>query len=73
VLAGFLVVFLVEPTNEFLEDRAHGVIVHAGVLDRAIIIENGLGAEVDFRVEELRDERPEESQTWRAWGFDYGI
>ena len=59
MLASFLVVFLVEPTDEFLEHCAHGVIVHAGVLDRAIAIENGVGAEVDFRVEELRDKRPE--------------
>ena len=53
VLAGFLVVVLVEHAHEVLEDGAHGVIVEAGQLA------HGPGAEVDVLVEELLDELAE--------------
>ena len=36
VLAGLLVVLLVEPADQLLEDRAHGMIVEARVPDRAV-------------------------------------
>ena len=36
VLAGLLVVLLVEAADQFLEDRAHPVVIQAGVLDRAV-------------------------------------
>ena len=53
VLAGLFVVVLVEAADEFLEHRAHGVVVEAGqVADR-------VGAEVDVLVEELLDELAE--------------
>ena len=47
MFAGFLVVLLVELADEFLEHRAHRVVVESG------------GAEIDFRVEELVDQRAE--------------
>ena len=59
VLAGLLVVFLVELADQFLEDRAHGVVVHAGMFHGAVGIEDGIGAEIDFGIEELADERAE--------------
>ena len=53
VLAGFLVVLLVEAADEFLEHRAHRVVVEGGqVADR-------VRAEVDVLVEELLDELPQ--------------
>ncbi len=53
VLPGFLVVVLVEPAHQFLEDGAHRVVVEAGQLaDR-------VRAEVDVLVEELLDELAE--------------
>ena len=59
VLAGLLVVFLVELADEFLEDRAHGMVVHAGMLHRAVGIEDGIRAEVHLRIEEFADQRAE--------------
>jgi hypothetical protein len=47
VLARFLVVLLVKPADELLEERPHGVVVEAG------------RADVDLRREELLDERAE--------------
>ena len=43
VLAGFLVVLLVEAADQFLEDRAHRVVVEARVLHRAVAVQTGLG------------------------------
>ncbi len=45
MLAGFLVVLLVEAAHELLEDRAHRVVVESG------------RGEVDRRIEELLDQR----------------
>ena len=59
MFAGFLVVFLVELADQFLEDRAHGVVVHAGMLHGAVGVEDRIGAEIDFGIEELADERAE--------------
>ena len=42
VLAGLLVVLLVEAADQLLEDRAHRVVVEAGGL-RAVAVEHGLG------------------------------
>jgi len=47
VLAGFLVVFFVEAADQFLEHRAHAVVVEAWVLDRTVAVEHGVRAEVD--------------------------
>jgi hypothetical protein len=59
VFAGFFVVFLVELADEFLEDRAHGVVVHAGMFHHAVGIEDGSGAEIDFGIKKFADERAE--------------
>ena len=59
VFAGFLVIFLVEFADQFFEHSSHRVVVHAGMLHRAIGIEGGIGAEIDLRIEELADERAE--------------
>ena len=57
VLAGLLVVLFVEAADQFLEDRAHGVVVEAGQLARSRRRSStGLRAEVDRRVEELLDQ-----------------
>ena len=44
VLAGLLVVLLVEAADQLLEDRAHGVVVEAGVLHRAVAVQHRVGA-----------------------------
>ncbi len=59
VFARLLVVLLVEAADELLEDRAHRVVVEAGVLHRAVAVQHGVGAQVDVRREELLDERAE--------------
>ena len=59
VLAGLLVVLLVEPADQLLEDRAHRVVVEAGMLHRAVAVQHRVRAEVDRRVEELLDQRAE--------------
>jgi hypothetical protein len=59
VLAGLLIVLLVEAAHQFLEDRAHRVVVEAILLHRSIGIEDWIRAEVDRRIEELDDERSE--------------
>ena len=43
VLAGFLVVLLVEAADELLEDRAHGVVVEAGCLTEPSPLSTGSG------------------------------
>ena len=53
MLAGLLVVLLVEFADQFLEDRPHGVVVHPGVLHRAVTIQDGIGAEIDLGIKEL--------------------
>ena len=59
VLARLLVVLLVEAADQLLEDRAHRVVVEAGVLDRAVAVQHRLRAQVDVRREELLDQRAE--------------
>ena len=59
VLAGLLVVLLVEAADQLLEDRAHGVVVEAGMLDRAVAVQDRVGAEVDVGSRELLDQRAE--------------
>ena len=59
VLAGFLVVLLVEAADQFLEDGAHAVVVESGVLDRTVAVEDRVGAQVDVRRDELLDEGAE--------------
>jgi hypothetical protein len=59
VLAGFLVVLLVEAPHQLLEDGTHAVVVQARVLHRAVAVENRLGAQVDVRRQELLDQGAE--------------
>ena len=59
MLAGLVVVVLVEPPDQLLEDRAHGVVVEAGMPERAVQLTHFVGAEVDRRVEELFDQGAE--------------
>ena len=59
VLARLLVVLLVEPAHQLLEDRAHAVIVEAGMADGAVGVHHGVGAQVDVGRGELLDQRAE--------------
>ena len=59
VLAGLLVVLLVEAADQLLEDRAHRMVVEARQLHRAVAVQDRVRAEVDRRVEELLDQRAE--------------
>ena len=59
VLAGLLVVLLVEAPNELLEHRPHAVVVEPGVLHRAVAVQDRVGAQVDVGREEVLDQRPE--------------
>ena len=56
VLAGLFVVFLVEPADQLLENRAHGVVVQAGQADIPVLVVNRVGAEVNIVGGELLDE-----------------
>ena len=57
VLARLLVVLLVEAAHQLLEDRAHAVVVEAGMLDRAVSVAHRVGAQVDIGRGELLDQR----------------
>ena len=57
VLARLLVVLLVEAAHQLLEDRAHAVVVEAGMLDRAVGVAHRIGAQVDVGRGELLDQR----------------
>ena len=59
VLTGLLVVLLVEAADQLLEDRAHRVVIQAGVLDRPVAMEDPVGTQVHVRREELLDQRAE--------------
>ena len=59
VLAGLLVVLLVEAAHQLLKHRAHAVVVEAGVLLTTVTIRNGIRAEVDVGREELADQGAE--------------
>ena len=67
VLAGFLAVLLVESADQFLEDGAHGVIVHRGLADRAVGMQDRIRAEIDLWIEELVDERAEGIGLREGW------
>ena len=47
VLAGLLVVLLVEAADQLLEDGAHAVVVEARLPDRAVAVQHRVRAEVD--------------------------
>ena len=57
VLARLFVVFLVEAPDQFLEDRAHAVVVEAGLPDRAVGVHHRHRAQVDAGRGELLDQR----------------
>ena len=57
VLARLLVVLLVEAADQLLEDRAHAVVVEAGMPDRAVGVLHRGRAEVDVGRGELLDQR----------------
>ena len=57
VLARLLVVLLVEAPDQFLEDRAHAVVVEAGVPDRAVGVAHRGRAQVDVGGGQLLDQR----------------
>ena len=59
MLAGLLVVLLVERPDQLLEDRAHRVVVEPGVPHGAVAGVDRLRAEVDGGVDELLDQRAE--------------
>ena len=56
VLAGLLVVLLVETAHQVLEDRPHGVVVQPGEPHRPVLVQDRFGAEIDLRVEEAGDD-----------------
>ena len=47
VLAGLLVVLLVEAAHQLFEDRAHAVVVEAGMPHRAVGVQDRGGAQID--------------------------
>ena len=59
VLARLLVVLLVEAPDQLLEDRAHAVVVEAGVPDRAVGAVHRGRAQVDVGGGQLLDQRAE--------------
>ena len=59
VFARLLVVLLVEAPDQLLEDRAHAVVVEAGVPDRAVGVVHRSWAQVDVGGSQLFDQRAE--------------
>ena len=59
MFAGLLVVLLVEPAYQVLEDGAHGVVVQAGQSDGAVFVLDRVGTEVDVWRKEPVDEGAE--------------
>ena len=57
MLASLFVVFLVESSNQFLEDRAHAVVVEAGMPDRTVGIPHWGGTQVNVGRREFFDQR----------------
>ena len=57
VLTRLFVVLLVETAHQFLEDRAHGMVVEAGMLDRTIAVDDRSRAEVDVGRKQLLNQR----------------
>jgi hypothetical protein len=58
VLAGFLVVLLVEAADQLLEDRAHAVVVEPGCFIAVAVLQDRFGLRLMWR-EELLDQRAE--------------
>ena len=58
-LSRFLVVLLVEASDQLLEDGPHRVVVEAGLADRAVVAENWIGAQVDLGGGEFLYQRAE--------------
>ena len=56
VLASLFVVLFVEPADQFLEDRSHGMVIQAGLPDRSVCVEDRIGTQVHVRREELLDQ-----------------
>ena len=56
MLTCLLIVFLIEPTDEFLKYRPNRMVVEAGVLDRSVAIQDRIGAQINVRREELLNE-----------------
>ena len=61
VLAGLLVVLLVEAADQLLENRAHRVVVEVREADGAVVREDGAGREVDRGRDELLDDGAEDA------------
>ena len=59
VLAGFLVVFLVEAPDQLLENRPHRMVVESRQADTTVGIQDRPGTQVDRRIEELPDQKTE--------------
>ena len=59
VLPRLLVVLLVETPDQLLEDRAHAVVVQAGMAHRAVGIHHGIRAQIDGGGGELLDQGPQ--------------
>ena len=59
MLAGFLVVFFVEPPQQFFKDRTHGVVVQSGLFDGVIAIHHWSWAQIDLGGKEFFDQRSE--------------
>ena len=51
MFAGFLVVFFVELADEFLENRAHAMVIQSRMLENGLffILIHRVGAEIDIR------------------------
>ena len=57
VFTCFLVIVFVQLALQFLEDSAHGMIVHCGLPDGTGAVEHRVGAQVDIRIKKLVDQR----------------
>ena len=57
VFAGLFVVLLVEAADQLLEDRAHAVVVEAGMPDGAVGVHHRIRTEVDVRRGESLNQR----------------
>ena len=60
VLAGLLVVLLVEAPDQLLEDGAHAVVVEPGMPDRAVGVDHRSRTQVDVGRGELLDQRAQQ-------------
>ena len=67
VLARLFVVLLVEPTDQFLEDCSHTVIVEAGMLDRSVPVLDRIRTQIDVRRKKLLDQGADRVGFGEAW------